>query len=156
MPEPANEQRRLFAMPRAVCQYGPGNGTVGGWATLASLPNPRPDRFGRRARHAATLSQTAVRQAVREQFQPTPLAPTEPHGCRPATSGSTSIVAMMPKTIAASDLAADAACPYVSAGLRRAGSAADGCSGFIHNPAKPEPELAGKVRNPKSKSKSDS
>ena len=37
-PEPANQRRRLFGYAARGVPYGPDDGTLGGWAALASLP----------------------------------------------------------------------------------------------------------------------
>jgi hypothetical protein len=41
LPELAHEQRRLFGYAARGVPYGPDDGTLGGWATLASLPFAR-------------------------------------------------------------------------------------------------------------------
>ena len=132
LPEVSNEPRRLFGYAARGVPYGPDDGTLAGWAALASLPFAPEIALARRAQHVATLSRDAVRTAVREQFQSDAcrrrsarLGLAGPLRARPGHRGHDDR-----KPSHAADLAADAGLSLYHAPVCGApDSAAAGCSG---------------------------
>jgi hypothetical protein len=123
MPELANERRRLFGYAARGVPYGPDDGTLGGWAALASLPFA-PDIALCAARNMLRCyPEMLSEQQYTSSFNPT-LASAD-RGTWISTGhfgldqGIVVVMIENHRTGLIWRLMRD--CPYVGAGLRRAG-----------------------------------
>lgn len=123
MPELAHERRRLFGYAARGVPYGPDDGTIGGWAALASLPFAPGIALG-----AARTMQRRYPEMLSAERYTSSFNPTLARAGRGAwvSAGEfgldQGIVVMMienHRTQLIWRLMRD--CPYVGAGLRRAG-----------------------------------
>ncbi len=123
LPELAHERRRLFGYAARGAPYGPDDGTLGGWAALASLPFAP----GIALRAARTMLQRYPEMMSAQQyassFNPSLVSPDGSAWVSDGHYGlDQGIVVMMienHRTQLIWRLMRE--CPYVSAGLRRAG-----------------------------------
>jgi hypothetical protein len=138
LPELANERRRLFGYAARGVPYGPDDGTIGGWAALASLPFAPEIALCAARNMLRRYPEMLSAQRYASGFNPT-LASADRQGApRPATGGAAAdrgawvsaghfgldqgIVVMMIENYRTQLIwRLMRGCPYVGAGLRRAG-----------------------------------
>lgn len=123
LPELSNEPRRLFGYAARGVPYGPDDGTLAGWAALASLPFA-PEIALCAARHMGRLYPEMLSgEQYRSSFNPTLAGAGRPAWVSAGHFGlDQGIVVMMIENHRSQliwRLMRD--CPYVGTGLRRAG-----------------------------------
>ncbi|MBW6503230.1 hypothetical protein K0B90_02990 [bacterium] len=123
LPELANERRRLFGYAARGVPYGPDDGTLGGWAALASLPFAPEIALSAASNMLQRYPEMLSAQKYTSSFNPTLAGADRGAWVSAGHFGlDQGIVVMMienHRTQLIWRLMRD--CPYVAAGLRRAG-----------------------------------
>ncbi len=122
-PEPSGGRHRLFGYAARGVPYGPDDGTLAGWAALASLPFA-PEIALRAARHMARrYPEMLSAQQYRSSFNPTLAGAGRPAWVSAGHFGlDQGIVVMMIENHRSQLIwRLMRGCPYVGEGLRRAG-----------------------------------